>query len=324
MLIEFLIYNIYYNKMEVDRRRALLAELNLDDSMLTHRDEENEKDEEFNPFHSRDFIIIILELCPPETLSKLYRANKYIRQIISENQKYVALISEHKYKVVWLRYENLLRAYKVREDMILTNYTGIGKAIQEEKKHREELYESINDLSFSNFEYSTNRNRHRFLIPRTGRDHSIGNIVNNALNIDQLQRNAATPRHERIKEPDLDDIFERQKLEALQGIIEHQKKMEIEHPTFNERQHGINSFTNVNITDVEDQFQQQLERRKKRKHEQINQHKMELIKAHEVEIKSIECLSIFEDKESSLGDVINAFCSYKLSRWKKQIQNIVK
>ena len=310
--------------MEVDRRRALLAELNLDDSMLTQRDEEEEKEEKFNPFDSRDFIIIILEFCPSETLSKLYRINKYMRQIISEFQNYVAMISEHKYKVVCLKYENLMRAYKVREDMILTSYAGIGRAIDEEKKNRDELYDSINDLAFSNFEYNTHRNRNKFLIPRTGRDHSIGNIVNNAINIDHIGPNTTTSFQEKFKEPDLDDIFERQKLDALQRIVEHQKKMENDFPTLNERQNGQNSFTNLNVAEAEDQFQQQLERRKKRKSDQINQHKMELIKAHEVEIKSIECLSIFEDRESSLGDVINAFCSYKMSRYKKQIHNIIK
>lgn len=51
---------------------------------------------------------------------------------------------------------------------------------------------------------------------------------------------------------------------------------------------------------------------------------MELIKAHEVDIRGIECLNIMDDRESSVTDVIDAFCSYKTFRYKKRIQNFVK
>lgn len=88
--------------LEIDRRRELIAALRLDDSLLDRPEEtQNEtQDVKFNPFHSNDFIIIILEWCPPETLAKLNRTNKYIRSIISENAQYLIQISEFKYKTV--------------------------------------------------------------------------------------------------------------------------------------------------------------------------------------------------------------------------------
>lgn len=56
----------------------------------------------------------------------------------------------------------------------------------------------------------------------------------------------------------------------------------------------------------------------------IQERKMSLIKAHEVDIKGIECLNVFDDKESTVGDVFDAFWSYKKSRCKKQIENLFK
>ena len=50
--------------------------------------------------------------------------------------------------------------------------------------------------------------------------------------------------------------------------------------------------------------------------------KYELIKAHEVDIQGIECLNVFDDKDSTITDVFDVFCSYKLLRYKKQIHNL--
>ena len=60
-------------------------------------------------FYDIDFILIILELSPADTLFKLYRSNKYIRGIIQENNKYLVMISEFKYQTVSQKYESLMK-----------------------------------------------------------------------------------------------------------------------------------------------------------------------------------------------------------------------
>ena len=298
-------------RMEVDRRRELLAELELDDTFLSRQENEEEEETKFNPFQSRDFIIIILELCPPESLSKLYRTNKYIRSIIAENPKYLQTISEYKYHVVSVKYENLLKAYKAREDVLLSLHTGISKAIKEEEDYKSSLLDSIQDFSMTNsyLGYRNHKMKQSFFKPHAQPRATIGNAVKPTYDIDQIHQKPEEVKTAiaQEKEPYLDDLYERQKLASLQSLIEHQKKIERDLPLWSERKttkHGLRKSCNY---EDETDFELQFKKMKIKKEEEINKRKIDLLKAHEVDIKGIECLSIFDDKESTVTDVIDAF-----------------
>lgn len=298
-------------RMEVDRRRELLAELELDDTFLTRQESQKEEEVMFNPFQSRDFIIIILELCPPESLSKLYRTNKYIRSIIAENPKYLQTISEYKYHVVSIKYENLLKAYKAREDVLLSLHTGISKAIKEEEDYKNSMFDSIQDFSMTNsyLGYRNHKLKQSFFMPHVQPKATIGTAVKPSYDLDQIHQKPEETKSPiaQEKEPYLDDLYERQKLASLQSLIEHQKKIERDLPLWSERKtskHGLRKSSHY--TDDTD-FELQFRKMKIKKEEEINKRKIDLLKAHEVDIKGIECLSIFDDKESTVTDVIDAF-----------------
>jgi hypothetical protein len=237
--------------LEIDRRRELIAALRLDDSMLDRSGEiQNEtQDVKFNPFHSNDFIIIILEWCPPETLSKLYRTNKYIRSIIAENSQYLIQISEFKYRTVRLRYENLMKAHKAIIFMTPQRSSRISKAIREEDDSTSDVMNRINNLSMANnyMGYRANKYQSVLNIPETAQTENIGRILKPAYDIDNLDKTPSLRNNsEEDKEPDLDDLFERRKLESLKAlhhnITQHQMRVKKELPVLNERQSKKKKF----------------------------------------------------------------------------------
>jgi hypothetical protein len=156
--------------------------------MLDGPDENQDQtqDVRFNPFHSRDFIIVILEWCPPETLSKLNRSNTYIRGIIAEKSNYLIQISEFKYKTVCGKYENFMKAYKAREDTLLSIHLGFNKFIQDEDESTDEVMSRINTSYMTNnyMGYRANKTRDALNIPKPAITESIGSLFKPTYDID--------------------------------------------------------------------------------------------------------------------------------------------
>lgn len=232
-------------RMEVDRRRELLASIDFVDNIFMNQEEEPEEiEEKFNPFLHRDFIIIILEFCTPDSLSKLNRINKDIRSIISENQKYLTTIAEFKYRVVSYKYEKLMQAYKVREDVLLSLHSGISKAINEEEENQNSLRDAVNELYLKGQFIGQKRTpiSASIFLPNSQKYGKFGNT----LTTPSPQMPSKVLEEEKItavpKEPELDDIFERQKLANLERLREHQEKIEKELPLYYERKAKKHNF----------------------------------------------------------------------------------
>lgn len=309
-------------RLEIDRRRELLADLNLDDNMLNRPEEsvEEQEDEEMNPFQNRDLIIVILELCPAETLNKLYRSNKYIRSIISENEQYLTVISEHKYQVVWGKYENLIKAYKAREDVILSLHSGISKVVQKEEQMQKEMLDSLTDMQINRSLMELKKTSRMMLIPGSNLQTIAGAVVESC---ELPQQNLEEPAVQ-IKEeivPDLDDSFERQKLASLQSLIEHQKKIERDLPVYTERNAGKFRANKFKSYDDEVDLEQQFKQRQRKRLSEVQKRRIELLKVHEVDLRGIQWLSVCDDDQSTPFDVFDAFFSYKMVRTKKKFEN---
>jgi len=229
--------------LEIDRRRELIAALQIDPAMLGEEDqEEKEEEDRFNPFHHKDFIIMILEWAPPDVLHKLYRANKYIREVIQESKNYVLLIAEFKYQTVCNKYEHLLKAYKAREDALHSFHMGISKAIKEEEEKRDTMLNKINNLGLSNnyLGYKLSKARAGFINDSINEEAKIPEPVP-VYNIDDPSIKFEEHKSKELKEkaepePDLDDEFERKKLASLQDLYAYQKKIELSMPLYQERQ----------------------------------------------------------------------------------------
>lgn len=146
---------------------------------------------------------------------------------------------------------------------------------------------------------------------------TIGGTVNVEVQLEkemeQESRNESSLKVQE-KEPELDDVFERRKLASLHSLMEHQKRIERELPVYAERNKEGNKLKkHINYEDESD-LERHFELMQKKREMEIIKRKRDLIKAHEVEIMSIQCMDIFDDKESSVTEVIDAFCSYKMFR----------
>lgn len=199
-----------------------------------------------------------------------------------------------------------MQAYKAREDILLSLHTGISKVIQEEEDRSSNLYNSLNSCFMSTSFLGYKRNM------------TLQKLFSGSRSKLQTPR-LSTPNEPKIatsndditvipKEPEMDDLFERQKLASLQTLIEHQKKIEKELPIYYERRLTKNKKrkpASVNLD--ENSFERQFKLRQERRQEEINKRKLDLIKAHEVDIRGIEFMSICDNKESTVTDVIDAF-----------------
>ena len=332
--------------LEIDRRRELIATLQLDDTILSNQNEQENEEEEtkFNPFQHRDFIIVILEWCCPEALSKLYQCNKFVRSIIAEQKDYIVKIENYKYQSVCSKYETLLKAYKAREDVLLSAHLGIKKAIEREEENQTENYNQFNNLTLASsyLGYRANKARYAFggVMPETVQEGqgSLNETAPSARNpkpVFNLETNQMERNNTRRSEEDspLDDTFERQKLANLRALYQHQRRIEEELPTLKERvrrQKKIRKPEKLkkykSEVDLENNFMRMQQKRHQlieQRQSELNQKSLRLLKAHEVDLQGIQCMSIMDNKNSSMTDVIDAFCSYKMMRFQKRLENFV-
>ncbi|CAI2372048.1 unnamed protein product [Moneuplotes crassus] len=337
--------------LEIDRRRELIAALQIDPNMLNDIDRDNNNgdndsslDYNFNPFDNKDFILMILEFCSPEVLHKLYRASKYIRKVIASNKDYLIAISEYKYTVVSSKFEYLIKAYKAREDSILAFQMGVNKAIHQEDED-EEHNASLGTLSMgSNYiNYKLNKAKSLYAFPivrpntASHQNQEETKLPRQDVPTQSFQNNSnsrnsprSSQNRQLSQEEYLDDVFERQKLASLQNLMEIQKKAEQEFPVYSERQRKksrrVKRKKSLNADSLEREYQIIQYKRQRlinKRKEELNQKSLDLIKAHEVDIRGIDFMRICDDKDTSIPEVIDAFYSYKKIRYQKRFQNMV-
>mmetsp|Transcript_31875 Transcript_31875/g.28224 ORF Transcript_31875/g.28224 Transcript_31875/m.28224 type:complete len:258 (-) Transcript_31875:25-798(-) len=209
---------------------------------------------------------------------------------------------------------------------------GVSKAIKDEEERSEALMHKINNLGLVNnyMGYKLHKARADFI--RNQKQQNTLPEPKPLIDIEEETKNfGGKTKVNTDREPDLDDYFERQKLASLKSLLDHQQRAEKDFPLYAERQNKKTKKHKKKPLDSEQQLERQFQRMQDRRkqliinrEEELNQRSLDLIRAHEVDIRGIECLSILGDKESSVGESIDAFCSYKMVRYQKKIQNFLR
>lgn len=220
-----------------------------------------------------------------------------------------------------------MKAYKAREDTLLSVHLGISKAIREEDDNTADVMNRINNLSMANnyIGYRANKYQTVLNIPKNAHSENIGRILKPTFDIDNLEEHPAVRnKNEEDKEADLDDLFERRKLESLKAlqtpmskscitldnihhsITQHQMRVKREMPVLNERQSKKKKVKKPNPLkselDLELHFKDMQAKRQlmiDRRQDELHRESLELIKAHEVDIRGIECLGNIKDNHKN-------------------------